>query len=174
MSGTTAPSRAILKMFPSVPGRACQCVSVVICDTPVQGLGDNIERYMNSHVKHVLVRSTRRECAEDLCRNSVQSLSSVLHRHAGGSVLTAFGRSSGLSRADRGHRVPALAVTSGGRGVWFDVACSGDTLWLSFFPSFSAPHLIVYLLLYSGSNGGRRCVLEADCRGIGRTVLCEH
>ena len=32
---------------------------------------------------------------------------------------------AGLSRADRGHHVPALAVTSGGRGVGFDVATSG-------------------------------------------------
>ena len=32
---------------------------------------------------------------------------------------------AGLSRADCGHHVPALAVTSGGRGVGFDVANSG-------------------------------------------------
>ena len=31
----------------------------------------------------------------------------------------------GLSRADRSHHVPTLAVTSGGRGVGFDVASSG-------------------------------------------------
>ena len=31
---------------------------------------------------------------------------------------------AGLSRADRGHHVPALAVTSGGRGVGSDEACS--------------------------------------------------
>ena len=32
---------------------------------------------------------------------------------------------AGLSCSDRGHHVPALTVTSGGRGVGFDVACSG-------------------------------------------------
>ena len=32
---------------------------------------------------------------------------------------------AGLSWPDRGHHVPALTVTSGGRGVGFDVACSG-------------------------------------------------
>ena len=31
---------------------------------------------------------------------------------------------TGLSRADRGHHVPALTVTSGGRGVGSDEACS--------------------------------------------------
>ena len=30
-----------------------------------------------------------------------------------------------LSWPDRGHHIPALTVTSGGRGVGFDVACSG-------------------------------------------------
>ena len=71
--------------------------------------------------------AARREscCAEDPCRTSVQSRSSVLHRHAGGYVLIPIGRSSGLSWSDRGHHVPALTVTSGGRGVGFDVACSG-------------------------------------------------
>ena len=51
---------------------------------------------------------------EEPCRTSVQSISSVLHRHVGESVFIAIGRSSGLS--DRGHHVPALTVTSGGRG----------------------------------------------------------
>ena len=32
---------------------------------------------------------------------------------------------AGLSWPDRGHHVPALTVTSGGRGVGFNVACSG-------------------------------------------------
>ena len=44
-------------------------------------------------------------------------------RHAGGSS-TPTGRSlAGWSWSDRGHHVPALTATSGGRGVGFDMAC---------------------------------------------------
>ena len=33
-------------------------------------------------------------------------------------------RAAGVTRPDRGHHVPALTVTCGGRGVASDVACS--------------------------------------------------
>ena len=35
---------------------------------------------------------------------------------------------TGIPRTDRGHHVPALTVTSGGRGVGSDVACSEKVL----------------------------------------------
>ena len=41
----------------------------------------------------------------------------IIHVDAAGS------HSSGLSCSNRGHHVPAFTVTSGGRGVGFDMGC---------------------------------------------------
>ena len=84
----------------------------------------------------------------NLARDFTRGWMPKIHRHAGGSLLKAIGRSPGLSWSDRGHHVPALTVTSGGRGVGFDVACSRTPCGCRRLPFFfSAPHLIVHLSL---------------------------
>ena len=70
------------------------------------------------------IRQLRR--LEELCRNSVQRLSSVPHRHADGVDSKSHWLVVRLVMVrPRASRPSSHRVTSGGRGVGFGVACSG-------------------------------------------------
>ena len=78
------------------------------------------------------------------------------HRHAGVFTRHASGSSTPTWQAgpwsDRGHHVPALTATSGGRGVGFDIACCN-------------------VLQQSGSFSGheRGLASKEECRPVSRT-----
>ena len=87
------------------------------------------------------VAAKRESCsAEDLCRNSVQNLSSVLP------PSWRVGSYSHWSVVRLVMVRPRASRSSSHRDEWLDVAWSGTLLWLSSF-FFSAPHLFVYLSL---------------------------
>ena len=101
---------------------------------------------------------------------SIRSLSSVPHRHAGGWVLIAVGWSSGFSWSDRGHHVPAITVTSGGRGVgltWHVRALRSATatLGLRFPASGATRRRDIGGALRDGSGGLRSPVRWDDNTG---------